>query len=116
MGSRKKEDVPGFVRWSKVDKKRKKALAGRRAAGECVLTTVDNAAASVEIGSIMPANDVATGGRHLFKVTRVDKDIDAVYGVIVPKLPMPWWKWNNLWRQGLVDDDYLEEFNRTTTG
>lgn len=116
MASRKKEDVPGFVRWSKVDKGRKKALLGRRNIDEHVLTTIDNASASVEIGSLMPATDAATGKRHIFKVVRVDRDLDAVYGVIVPKLPMPWWKWNNEWRKGLVTEAELDEFNLTTSG
>lgn len=117
MGSRKKkEDVPGFVRNSKVDKERKKAKAARRNVDERVLTTIDNASAGVYIGELIPSTDAATGKQHTFKVTRVDRELDAVYGVIIPKLPMPWWKWNNLWRKGLVTDEELDEFNRTTSG
>lgn len=116
MASRKKEDVDGFVRHSKVDKARKKALAGRRNLEEVVLNTVDNAAASIEVGEVFPSKDLATGREGIFRVTRVDQDIDAVYGVAVPKLPMPWWKWNSLRRKGLVDESDLEVFNQKVSG
>lgn len=100
----------------KVDPKRKKALAGRRNLDEVVLTTVDGASRNVPIDYFMPSADASTGKRGLFRVVRIDREIDAVYGVQVEKLPMPWWKWNKLWREGAVDEEYLEEFNRTTVG
>lgn len=100
----------------RVDPKRKKALAGRRNVDEVVLQTVDGASRNVEIDYFMPSSDAATGKRGVFRVVRVDREIDAVYGVDVGRLPMPWWKWNRLWREGAVDEKYLEEFNRTTVG
>lgn len=100
----------------KVDPKRKKALASRRNIDEVVLTTVDGASRYVGVDYFMPSSDAATGKSGMFRVVRVDPEIDAVYGVEVGKLPMPWWKWNQLWEQGAVDEGYLEEFNRTTLG
>lgn len=119
MAGRRKPDA-SFIRRSKVDPKHKKALTGRKMGGskdlEHVLTTIDGASTTVEIGTLMPSTSVASGRRSLFKVTRVDLEIDAVYGIEVPKCPMPWWKWNLLRRKGLVDDEMLEDFNVVTEG
>lgn len=87
---------------------------------EHVLSTIDGAAQNIldcdDIGSLMPSESLSSGGRHLFQIVRVDVELDAVYGVIVERCPMPWWKWNRAKREGLVDDGYLEEFNRTSEG
>lgn len=108
-----------IIRRSKVDPKYKKALSRRQMkAGEPehVLTTIDGASRTAEVGYLMTSTSISSGRRSLFKVTRVDEEIDAVYGIEVPKCPMPWWKWNVLRRKGLVDDEMLEDFNAVTEG
>lgn len=115
--SRRKSTVDnGFIRRSKVDPKGKKGLSRRRGVDEHVLTTVDGCSTNIEVGYVFPCASVATGKRHLFKVTRVDPEIDTVYGVVVERCPMPWWKWNSYRRRGLVDNDMLDDFSAKTEG
>lgn len=106
MGRKKKN--PLYPMRSNVDKQWKRAIKGRRNADEIALKCVDGAAQTIEIGYVMPGTCAVTGKQVLVKIVRVDKEIDAVYGVKIPALPMPWWKWNTLRRKGLVSDDDLE--------
>lgn len=92
---------------------RKKANATRKP-NEHVLNTIDRASETIEIGSLIPSRSESTGGSHLFKVVRVDKELDCVFGVIIERCPMPWWKWNVMWRKGIVTEEELDEFNQMT--
>jgi hypothetical protein len=92
---------------------RRKANAAREE-DEHVLSTIDGASGRIEIGSLIPSKSDSSGGRHLFRVTRTNEELDVVFGVIIERCPMPWWKWNNFRREGLVTDEMLEEFNATT--
>lgn len=98
---------------SNVDKQYKRAIKGRKNADEIPLKCVDGAAQTIEIGYVMPGTCAITEKRMLVQIVRVNREIDAVYGVKIAGLPMPWWKWNTLRRQGLVDDEYLAEFTST---
>lgn len=87
-----------------------------RKPGEHVLNTIEGAAKQVEIDSLMPGKSTTSGEDHLYRVVRTDEELDAVYGVVIERAPMPWWKWNNALRKGLVDGDALEEFVAGTGG
>lgn len=113
MGAGAGEKIKRTAAKKKAD--RKKANASRRP-NEHVLNTIDGSSSQVTIGELIPSHSESTGGRYLFKVVRVDVELDTVFGVIIERCPMPWWKWNSLWRKGLVDEEALEDFNRSTEG
>lgn len=88
---------------------RKKA-EGLRKPGEQVLNTIDGASRTIQIDSLMPGTSTTTGEERLYRIMRVDEELDAVYAVVVAGSPMPWWKWNNMLTKGLVDGEVLDEF------
>ena len=98
--------VGNLVRASKVDPKRKKALAARKP-GEHVLLTIDGASSTVKVGEVFPCSAADRMTRRLYEVVRTNVEIDAVYAREIVSMDLPWWKYNIMKAKGVVDESCL---------
>lgn len=63
---------------------------------ERTLRTIKGASRNMPVGAIYPIATTVSipGDMRFYRVTRVDADKDAVYGVVVPEPEGPWWRAN----------------------